>query len=113
MPSQCWLLMQVGFNLRQLLETVQDCMCASTTAEQQHGRLAALKRAQAEYHEGTLVARAQGAGDQTAVADADGGRTIACAGIEEGGATRSEQARLGQWSPGVFRSAGAPRERQT
>ena len=41
MPSQCWLLMQVGFNLRQLAETVkllQDCNWTSTTAEQQqHG----------------------------------------------------------------------------
>ena len=55
--------MQVGVNLRQLLkqtvQLLQRCVWTSTFAEQQHCSLAALKRAHTEYHEGSLVARAQ------------------------------------------------------
>ena len=54
--------MHVGFNLRQLVETVQllqDCKWTSTIAEQQQSSVVALTRAQPEYHEVTLVARAQ------------------------------------------------------
>ena len=54
--------MHVGFSLRQLVETVQllqDFKWTSTIAEQQQGSVAALKRTQPEYHEVTLVARAQ------------------------------------------------------
>ena len=54
MASQCWLSMQVGCNLRQLVETfqlLQNCNWTSTIAEQQHGRLAALKRTHPENHE--------------------------------------------------------------
>ena len=62
MASPCWLLMQVGFNLRQLFESgplLQDCNSTSTIAEQWHGSFAALKRARPQCHEDTLVARAQ------------------------------------------------------
>ena len=54
--------MQVGFNLRQLVETVQllwGCNWTSTIAKQQHGSLAALKIAHPKYQEGMLVAREQ------------------------------------------------------
>ena len=60
--SQCLLLLQVGFNVRQIVETVQllhGCNGISTIAEQQHGSLAALGRAHTQYHEETLVVRAQ------------------------------------------------------
>ena len=62
MASQYWLSMQVRLNLPQLVETVQllqERNWTPTIAEQQHGSLAALKRAHPEYHEDTLVARAQ------------------------------------------------------
>ena len=62
MASQCWLLLQVGFNVRHLVGTVQHhhgCIGTSTIADQLHGSLAALKRAYSQYHEDTLMARAQ------------------------------------------------------
>ena len=57
MASQCWLLIQVGLNLRQFVETVQllqDCNWTSTIAMQQHTILAVLKRAHTEYSEDML-----------------------------------------------------------
>ena len=105
--SQCWLLMQVGFNLRQFVATVQ-LLQDSAIAKQRYDSLAALKRAHFEYHEGTLVVRAQVAIRRPWPKSMEDTQLFARA-MKNEALLAQKKARSNQRSPGVFRCAGAPR----